>query len=220
MSPSSEAGSTAARDAVRRKTRFFRTPADLRRWFRAHHDSASELWIGYYKVSARRAGVTYEQAVEEALCFGWIDGQVRSLDELRYANRYSPRKEGSPWSETNLRKVTELESAGRMHAAGRAAYVRALGRSRSSAQRVPTRLSPELRQTLRAQANAWEFFRRQPPSYREWVERWVMSARRPSTRADRCRVLVLASGRQQRLDPLRPGRTLDGRIETGALHSR
>lgn len=220
MSPSSEAGSAAARDAVRRKTRFFRTPADLRRWFSAHHDTAAELWIGYYKVSARRAGVTYEQAVEEALCFGWIDGQVRSLDALRYANRYSPRKDDSPWSAINLRKVSELESAGRMHPAGRAAYARALGRSRSSARRVSTRLSPELRQTLRAESNAWEFFRHQPPSYRGWVERWVMSARRPSTRAGRFRVLVLASERQERLDPLRPGRSLEGRIDGGTVPRR
>lgn len=119
MSRSSESLATAKPrtrpPASRPAARFFRTRAALRGWFERHHSSASEIWIGYYKRGTGRVGLTYPEVVEEALCFGWIDGQVRSLDDRSYANRYTPRRPGSQWSEENLRKFEQLRLAGRVH---------------------------------------------------------------------------------------------------------
>jgi hypothetical protein len=109
--------------------RFFRRREQLRVWFEEHHSTAKEIWIGYYKRGVVKRGVTYAEAVEEALCFGWIDGQVRSIDESSYANRYSPRRPGSRWTQTNLQKAEELIRSGRMHPAGLEIYrQRQLGR--------------------------------------------------------------------------------------------
>jgi uncharacterized protein YdeI (YjbR/CyaY-like superfamily) len=109
-------------DALRPAVRFFSSRSDLRRWFEKHHADRSELWIGYFKKGSGRTGVTYAEAVEEALCFGWIDSQVRTVDEISYANRFSPRRPGSRWSQENLAKVTALVQRRRMHPAGLAVY--------------------------------------------------------------------------------------------------
>ena len=105
-------------EEIRGKARFFSSPEELRRWFEKHHATEKELWIGYYKRGTGRKGVSYLEAVEEALCFGWVDGQVRSLDDRSYANRYTPRRPESRWSQVNVRKVGELRRAGRMRPAG------------------------------------------------------------------------------------------------------
>jgi uncharacterized protein YdeI (YjbR/CyaY-like superfamily) len=101
---------------------FFESAADFRRWLEANHDKASELWVAYYKKGSGRTGITYAEAVEEALCFGWIDGLTRRLDELSYTNRFTPRRRGSNWSAPNIRRAEDPISARRMHPAGLAAF--------------------------------------------------------------------------------------------------
>jgi uncharacterized protein YdeI (YjbR/CyaY-like superfamily) len=110
----------AKKTAIR--VHFFRRQQDLRAWFETNHTRVKEIWIGYYKKGVSKRGVTYAEAVEEALCFGWIDGQVRAVDESSYANRYSPRRLRSRWTQANLQKAAELVLSGRMHPAGLAAY--------------------------------------------------------------------------------------------------
>jgi len=102
--------------------RFFRTPADLRAWFEAHHADAGELWVGFYKAHVGKKGVQYPDAVREALCFGWIDTTVRRIDDDRYANRFTPRRPGSNWTDSNRQLFRELEAAGRVHPSGRTAF--------------------------------------------------------------------------------------------------
>lgn len=102
--------------------RFFATAADFRSWLEKNHNRASELWIGYFKKSSNRVAMTYREAVDEALCFGWIDGLTKSIDATRYMQRFTPRRPGSNWSLVNVRNVARLKSAGRMHPAGLAAF--------------------------------------------------------------------------------------------------
>lgn len=111
-----------ALEEVRKKVRFFKNRTQLRTWFEQNHASAKELWIGYYKKGSGRVATTYSDAVEEALCFGWIDGQVRSLNEISYANRYAPRRAQSVWSRVNIAKARKLLRSGRMSGAGAKAF--------------------------------------------------------------------------------------------------
>jgi uncharacterized protein YdeI (YjbR/CyaY-like superfamily) len=101
---------------------FFAAPADLRRWLEANHDAAGELWVGHYKKAAGRGGLTYAEALDEALCFGWIDSLARGIDAVSYAQRYTPRRRGSNWSAANVSRSQELIAAGRMRPAGLIAF--------------------------------------------------------------------------------------------------
>ena len=101
--------------------KFFRSAASFRRWLESNHATARELWVGFHKKSTRLGGITYPEAVDEALCFGWIDGIKKRVDEVSYTNRFTPRKRDSTWSLVNIRRVAELEQSGRMTPAGRAA---------------------------------------------------------------------------------------------------
>jgi uncharacterized protein YdeI (YjbR/CyaY-like superfamily) len=193
---------------IRSKVRFFATTDDLRAWFEEHHDRASELWIGYYRQGTGKPGVTYPEAVLEALCFGWIDGQVRSLDAVSYTNRYSPRRPASRWSAINRRQARMLISAGRMHTAGRAAFERGRGRPaiRATPGPVMRPLDVASRRTFQTKPAAWKFFRDQPPGYRRLASSWVMSAVRPETRMRRLGILIRACGARRRVDLLSPTR--------------
>ena len=177
--------------------RFFRNPAELRRWFEAHHADTPELWVGFFKAHTGKTGVGYDQAVEEALCFGWIDTTVRRIDEDRYANRFTPRRAGSSWSGVNRRRFAELEKAGRVHAAGRRAFDRRPKkevRQYSSGRRY--RLAPAFASRLRDQPVADRFFRSRSRGYRRRATFWVMSATRPETRERRFGTLLTASNAQ------------------------
>ncbi|MGP8077848.1 MAG: YdeI/OmpD-associated family protein [Thermoplasmata archaeon] len=185
---------------------FFPQRERLRAWFEENHATAKELWIGYFKQGSGKGGVTYAEAVEEALCFGWIDGQVRSLDEESYANRYTPRRPGSRWSRTNVTKAKELERAGRLRPAGLRAF-----RARDPAQPAgysfeerPQGLSAPMQRDLRAAPKAWRFYRAQPPYYRRMTAFWVMSARREATRRGRLQALIDRSALGRRIDLLSP----------------
>ena len=178
--------------------RFFRSPDKLRAWFEAHHADERELWVGFHKAHTGRVGVDYVAAVEEALCFGWIDTTVRRLDEDRYAHRFSPRRRGSQWSAVNRERFARLLREGRMAPAGRRAFAeRTEDRSTSDARR-PSDLAPDQLARLRADPNAWGYYSRQPPSYRRLAAYWVLSAVRPETRERRLRGLVVASAADTR----------------------
>lgn len=194
MAPSSE------------KPTFFPTPEDFRAWLEEHHDSAEVLWVGYYKKATGKPSITWPESVDEALCFGWIDGLRKSVDEVSYKIRFTPRKPDSNWSAVNIARVKELVLEGRMRPAGLAAYERRLetkSRVYSYEQRKKAKLDPEAEKRFRANTEAWEFFRSQPPGYRKTAIHWVTSAKRKDTRKRRLDTLIKDSANGVRIAPLR-----------------
>jgi uncharacterized protein YdeI (YjbR/CyaY-like superfamily) len=158
---------------------FFSTPTELRAWLEEHHATASELWVGRYKKVSGRRSLTWPEIVEEALCFGWIDGKVQRIDDLRYRQRLTPRRRNSNWSAVNIAKVGELRAQGRMTPAGEAAFA-ARREDRSAVysyeRRHEAAFDAEQDATFRANAAAWEWFDAQSPSYRTMATFWVVSA--------------------------------------------
>lgn len=187
---------------------FFETPADFRAWLEEHHDSVEVLWVGYYKKDSGRASITWPESVDQALCFGWIDGLRKSIDDVSYKIRFTPRRPDSNWSANNISRVEELLENGDMHAAGIAAYERRRGeksRVYSYEQKKKAALEPEAEERFRAHAAAWEFFRSQPPGYRRTAIFWVVSAKRKDTRGRRLDQLIEDSANGLRIRPLRRG---------------
>ena len=186
------------------RVRFFPTRRELRSWFETNHARAPELWIGFYKAHVGRTAVGYGEAVEEALCFGWIDTTVRRIDTERYTNRFVPRRPHSRWSPTNRAAFRALDRAGRVTDAGRAAFARAAASWAPSYARRARGLSRGLRQRFRSDSVAWAFFARQPPGYRWLAAIWVMSGKKEATRVRRLEQLIRSSrvGRRPGAFPL------------------
>ncbi len=175
--------------------RHFETPAEFRAWLKANHAKANELWVGFYKKATGLPSITYPEALDEALCYGWIDGVRKRVDDLSYCQRFTPRRPRSNWSEVNIRKVEELIRRKRMRAPGMRAFE---ARDRTSPDATPpvpleTTLAPELEKLFRGNKEAWGFFERQPPGCRRANVRWIMSARKPETRQRRLAQLIEAS---------------------------
>jgi uncharacterized protein YdeI (YjbR/CyaY-like superfamily) len=181
--------------------RTFRSQAAFRAWLEVNHDRVAELFVRCFRVEHAARGLTYRQALDEALCFGWIDGVRHRLDDVSFASRFTPRKPDSVWSRVNSQRVSELEAAGRISSAGRAAFARGKGSSYSFES--PARLGPGFRKRLRANAEAWLFFSRQAPWYRRTSSHWVMSAKREETREKRFGILLDCSAAGQPVPPLR-----------------
>ena len=184
---------------------FFETPEELRGWLEDHHATASELWIGYYKKGSGRRSLTWSQVVDEALCFGWIDGKLQRIDEHRHRQRLTPRRRTSNWSAINIAKVAELRAQGRMTPAGEAAFAaRRDDRSavHSYERRHEAAFDSEQEGAFRADASAWEWFAAQSPSYRSTATFWVVSAKRPETRARRLATLIECSAHGRRVPQL------------------
>jgi Uncharacterized protein conserved in bacteria len=174
---------------------FFASSSEFRRWLETNHASAPELWVGFWKAHTAKGGLTYEQAVEESLCFGWIDGLVRRHDESAYMQRFTPRRPKSIWSAINVKKVEALRKAGRMAPAGLEAFA-ARDPKRSSVYSFENReviLDSAYEKRFRARKKAWAFFEKQPPGYRRLAAHWVMSAKREETRERRLAQLVADS---------------------------
>jgi uncharacterized protein YdeI (YjbR/CyaY-like superfamily) len=178
------------------KPKFFATPADFRAWLEAHHDSKRELLVGFRKKGSGKPSITWPESVDEALCFGWIDGVRRSLDATAYTIRFTPRKPTSIWSANNVAKVDRLKKAGKMRPSGLRAF----------AARTPERtgvysferaqaatLSADQERAFRSNRNAVAFFDAQPPWYRRVALHWVVSAKREETRERRLRQLITDS---------------------------
>ena len=189
--------------------KFFKSAAEFRAWLARNHRSASELWVGFYKKASGKGGLTYGEAVDEALCFGWIDGLRKRVDTVSYTNRFSPRQPRSAWSAINIRRVAALTKAGRMDDWGlRVFRERDVTRSeRYSYERKQVQLEPQLRRRFQSNAAAWRFFESQAPSYRRTVTWWIMSAKKDDTRWRRLDALIMESGRGRRLGLLAPPRS-------------
>ena len=186
---------------------FFATPKEFRAWLQRHHASATELWVGLYRKGSGRPSITWPQAVDEALCFGWIDGVRQRIDDESYMNRFTPRKPNSNWSAVNVRRVEELTKRRRMRAAG----LRAFRQRRedktatySYEQRHAVKLDPAFERRFRARKEAWSWFQAQPDGYRATARYWVMSAKKPETRERRLDTLIEDSANGRRVPPLRP----------------
>jgi uncharacterized protein YdeI (YjbR/CyaY-like superfamily) len=183
------------------KPTFFETPAEFRKWLEEHHLTATELLVGFRRTKSGLPSMTWPESVDEALCFGWIDGIRKSLDENSYTIRFTPRKPTSTWSAINVRKVQELIDSGRMTPAGLRAW-----EERGKSTRFGYTYSDfdrELGETERMEFEkheaAWQFFQDQAPSYRRQVSHWVMSAKRPETKEKRLNQLIEASKERKRV---------------------
>ena len=191
--------------SVREEAIFFEAPGELRAWLEEHHATATELWIGFYKKASGRRSLTWSEVVDEALCFGWIDGKAQRIDEHRYRQRLTPRRRNSNWSAINIAKVAELRAQGRMTPAGEAAFdARREDRSAvySYERRHEAAFDSEQEAAFQANAPAWEWFAAQSPSYRSLAIFWVVSAKRPDTRARRLATLIECSAEARRVPAL------------------
>jgi uncharacterized protein YdeI (YjbR/CyaY-like superfamily) len=174
------------------KPKFFKTSAALNKWLQANHTKKDELIIGFYKVASGRKSITPAEALDEMLCFGWIDGIRHKIDEESYQNRYTPRKANSTWSQVNIKKVKELINQGRMQPAGMDAYNSITKKriNKYSFEQKEIKLEPEDERKFKRDKKAWEFFQNQPPSYRKPALWWVVSAKRDETQARRLKILI------------------------------
>jgi uncharacterized protein YdeI (YjbR/CyaY-like superfamily) len=189
---------------------FFETPAEFRAWLEAHHESETELWVGFHKRGTGRPSMTWPEAVDQALCFGWIDGIRRSVDQDSYTNRFTPRKPKSNWSNVNIRKVAELTAQGLMMPAGLRAFEARdeAGSGVYSFEQRPQEFAPAYEEQFKTNAPAWAFFMTQPPGYRRLVIHWVQSAKREETRLKRLSILIEDSANGRRIAQLaRPERS-------------
>ena len=183
------------------KPTFFASAAAFRRWLERNHAEASELWIGFWKLGSGKKGLTYAEAVDESLCFGWIDGLRKRLDDHAFIQRFTPRRVRSIWSAINIAKVEALRTAGRMTQPGLAAYAlrdpkRSYAYSFENRDRV---FDPAYEGRFRAKKKAWTFFAAQPPGYRRIATHWVMSAKRAETRDRRFAQLITDSAAGRRI---------------------
>jgi uncharacterized protein YdeI (YjbR/CyaY-like superfamily) len=181
---------------------FFETPADFRAWLEEHHESEQELLVGFYKKGSGRPSITWPQSVDEALCFGWIDGVRRGIDDESYSIRFTPRKPASNWSRVNIARVAVLTEAGRMRPAGLEAFERR-SEARSAIyayeQRREAKLDAAEEIRFRENDAAWSFFQAQPRGYRRTATYWVVSAKREETRRGRLATLIGDSAAGRRL---------------------
>lgn len=181
---------------------FFRTAVALRHWLHEHAASEHELVVGFYKKDSGLPGITWPEAVDEALCVGWIDGVRKGIDAVSYQIRFTPRKATSIWSAVNIRRVAVLRAEGRMTASGLAAFEkRSEARSRTYAYEQATEavLPPAAERQFRSHPAAWDHFMAQAPSYRRKLLWWIISGKQQATRDRRLAQLIEASQQGKRL---------------------
>jgi uncharacterized protein YdeI (YjbR/CyaY-like superfamily) len=182
--------------------RFFPTQASWRRWLAANHKRCAELWVGFWRVSTGRRSITWPQSVDEALCFGWIDGLRRRLDQESYTIRFSPRRAGSPWSLVNLKRYRELEGEGLVSPAGKAARAKWKASAGYSYERPRRELDGAALARLNSNPKARRFWEAQTPSYRKVASYWVTSGKREETREKRLATLIGCCLRGSAIPPL------------------
>ena len=204
MPPSPKLSSTTGAEPARDPDhRFFPTPAQFRAWFAEHHNKRDELWVGYYKKATGLPSITWPESVDEALCFGWIDGIRKSVDEKSYKIRFTPRRPGSHWSARNLGRMKHLIAGGLVMEPGLAAYRKPARQKQAAHEQKNVALPPEYEGQLRADADAWDYFQQARPSYRKQVTWWVISAKRQETRLRRLRILIESSAKGEVIPPMR-----------------
>jgi uncharacterized protein YdeI (YjbR/CyaY-like superfamily) len=191
-----------------RDIRFFATPAQLREWFDANHATEDELWLGCYRKGTGRPSIAWSDAVDEALCVGWIDGIRKGIDEHSYAQRFTPRRKGSTWSAINVAKVATLTAEGRMRPAGQAAYQARTDANTAiySYERAVDAFTDVELSAFRANEAAWADWEARPPSYRRTVTHWVTSAKQAVTRARRLATLIEESAAGRMVGPMKRSR--------------
>jgi uncharacterized protein YdeI (YjbR/CyaY-like superfamily) len=183
------------------KPTFFKSSAEFRSWLEQNHGTSTELLAGFYKKESGKGGITYPEALEEALCFGWIDGIRKRLDDTSYTIRFTLRKPGSIWSAVNTKRVGELKKLGRMAAPGQKVFD---GRDRKkseqySYERATCQLEGAYEKQFRANKRAWAFYQAQPPGYRRTSAWWVVSAKQEATRQRRLAQLIEDSANSRRI---------------------
>lgn len=181
--------------------KFFKTPADFRKWLQKHHDSAQEQWVRFYKRDSGRPSITWPQSVDEALCFGWIDGIRKTIDDVSYKIRFTPRRKGSIWSAVNIKRVEELCKNGLMQPAGLKAFeTRKENKSGIySYEQRSAELPAQYEKLLRQNKTAWGFFQAQPVWYRKQAFWWVVSAKKEETRLKRLEKLLEEFAQERRI---------------------
>jgi uncharacterized protein YdeI (YjbR/CyaY-like superfamily) len=184
---------------------FVATPDEFRAWLDAHHATETELLVGFHKKGSGRPSITWPESVDEALCFGWIDGVRRRIDDDSYSIRFTPRKARSTWSAINVKRFGELTELGLVRPVGVAAFERRTEDRTgiySYERREAAELEPAMEERFRAHARAWTWFEAQPPWYRRTATHWVISAKRPETRERRLERLIADSAAGRTVPPL------------------
>lgn len=187
---------------------FFEKEEEFGQWLNEHHSDTDELWVGYYKTKTGIPSITWPESVDRALCYGWIDGIRKSLDDQRYMIRFTPRRPSSIWSAVNLKRIKELIAEGRIQPSGLEVYQnRSKERSeRYSYEQKKARLDEAFAAKFKENVQAWSFFQTLPPSTRKPSVWWVMSAKRQSTRERRLQTLIDCSAKGEKIPPLRVGK--------------
>jgi uncharacterized protein YdeI (YjbR/CyaY-like superfamily) len=185
-------------------TKFFKTQKDFHKWLEKNHSKFQELIVGFYKVNSGKPSIRYQEALDEALCFGWIDGIRRNIDEISYSIRFTPRRPKSYWSAVNTKRVAELAKLGLMQPSGLKTFN---GRDkkkteRYSNERKNVKLDPEYEKRFKMNKKAWEFFQSKPPSYQKPAVWWIMSAKQEETRLKRLTQLIEDSENGRSIAPL------------------
>jgi uncharacterized protein YdeI (YjbR/CyaY-like superfamily) len=178
------------------ETVFAKDRGEWRRWLAKNFARADEIWLVFYKKTSGKPTVSYDHAVEEALCFGWIDGMIKKLDEECYAQRFTPRKAKSAWSKSNIERVDRLIAEGKMTPAGLKAYH---STDRREVTPLPVQMPKDLEERFRKQRAAWTNYQKFPPGYRRVTAGWVASAKKEETRVKRLDKLIEHSARNQRI---------------------
>ncbi|MBK9590887.1 MAG: YdeI/OmpD-associated family protein [Crocinitomicaceae bacterium] len=180
--------------------KFFATPAAFRKWLEKNYQSEPELLVGYYKVGTKKPSITWSESVDQALCFGWIDGVRRSIDEESYCIRFTPRRSNSIWSDINIKKVKELTKAGLMTEDGQKAF--ALRKEDKSGiyshEKEPEFLNKNFEKIFKANKVAWTYFNAQSPSYKKMMIHWIMTAKQEKTQLSRLTQTIKLSEDQKK----------------------
>ncbi|NNE67379.1 MAG: bacteriocin-protection protein [Pyrinomonadaceae bacterium] len=183
------------------KTIFFENQQEWRDWLRENHQGKDELWVGYYKKATGLPTMTWSESVDQALCFGWIDGLRKSIDDKSYKIRFTPRRPTSKWSDVNIKKIAELKKKKLIRKAGLEAWSKRKEANSGvySYEKQPKTLSPEMEKHFRKNKKAWAFFSDTPAGYRRTVIGWVMSAKREDTRKRRLEIVIKHSGLEEKI---------------------
>lgn len=183
------------------KPKFFRTPTDFETWLEKNHATATELWVGFYKRDSRKPSITWPESVDQALCFGWIDGIRKRVDEISYQIRFTPRRRGSIWSAINIKRAEELVRQKQMRPSGLKAFAARIENKSGiySYEQRNTGLIEPYAKLLKKNKAAWTFFQEQAPSYRKMIGWWIVSAKKEETRMARLAKLISESAKGKRL---------------------
>lgn len=182
---------------------FFKSPSEFREWLERNHERVLEQWVGFYKKNSGEPSITWPESVDEALCFGWIDGLRKSIDDVSYKIRFTPRRPNSVWSQVNLKRIEQLKMAGLVTAAGLKA-LKERGSERPAKEASASSLSDQLEARFRSSKKAWAFFEMQPPGYRKLVVGYVMGAKREATQSRRLDIVIGYCEAEERIDFMKP----------------